>query len=82
MTESESNTMHQAVSNTVVEAIAEHRGDPPLELDSPLHAVIDCDALDQLYRHDTENPVTVSFAYEGLDIAVHPDTTVGIDTTP
>ena len=82
MTESGNTTTDQPVSNTVVEAIADHRGVPPLELDPPLHTVIDCDALDQLYRHDTATPVTVSFTYDGLDITVQPDGRVIINTDP
>ena len=63
----------RSVSTVVVEAVAESMGVSPLELDPPLHRVVDPDALDDLFRPSraaTESP-RVSFTYAGHEVTVH-----------
>lgn len=62
----------RSVSTVVVEAVAESMGVSPLELDPPLHRVVDPDALDDLFRSDgttTASP-RVSFTYAGHEVTV------------
>jgi hypothetical protein len=63
-------------SYRVVEAVAELTGTPPEKL-TPLYDVIDSDALDGLFDHDTHGtPIEdgyLQFRYEGCDVTVYAD---------
>ncbi|QLK27124.1 hypothetical protein HYG81_05825 [Natrinema zhouii] len=68
----------------VVQGVAAHEGIDPTELEPPLHAVIDTDALDTLFRpveNATEATAAVEFSYRGnhvrVDSAGHVDVTAG-----
>lgn len=60
-------------STRVVEAIAEAEGVDPVALDPPLNAVIDLDALDELFSPNSGVPRPsgrVEFEYDGYDVVV------------
>lgn len=62
------------VSTAVVEAVAEAEGVAPTEIDTPLHRVIDPEALNRLFgpaRASTGNDPQVSFTYTDYEITVH-----------
>ncbi|WP_135828644.1 HalOD1 output domain-containing protein [Halorussus halobius] len=63
---------HRNVSTVVVEAVAESMGVSPLELDPPLHRVVDPDALDDLFGPTgaATEPTRVSFTYAGHEVTV------------
>jgi len=64
----------EATSTAVVEAIAEHEGVDPADLELPLYQAIDPDALDALFSppEGDRDPVSgrISFVYDGYDIEV------------
>lgn len=72
------------LSTAVVEAIAEHEGVDPLDLERPLYEVIDPDALDSLFPDDGSVASTaagessVTFAYEGCEVEVTGDGAVAV----
>lgn len=71
------------ITEGVIEAIASHRGVDPLELTTPLHTVIDADALNGLYRRDTAGPSpTVAFFYEGERVIVDGPNEITIQEAP
>jgi len=62
------------VSMAVVEAVAEAKGVPPTEIDTPLHRAIDPEALNRLFgpeRASTDGGPHVSFTYTDYEITVH-----------
>lgn len=59
----------------VVEAVAEREGVAPIELDEPLHNVIDAEAIDRLFKQTSGKVV---FDYCGYEIAVVHDGQVEI----
>lgn len=69
-------------SMRIVQGIAAHEGTDPMDLEPPLHAVIDTDALDALFR-PAEDPsaatTSVEFTYRGKRVAV--DNAGGVDVT-
>lgn len=64
----------ELLSTAVIEAIAEHEGVPPTELDPPLFQTIDLDGLDSLFsgRADSTNGEVV-FDYDGSEVRVGAD---------
>ncbi|OVE83089.1 HalOD1 output domain-containing protein [Natronolimnobius baerhuensis] len=64
----------------VIERIAEADGVDPVDLDPPLHDVVDTDALDRLFdsSHQDSPPRrgSVSFRYREHDVTVHADSRV------
>jgi len=67
----------ESTSRAVVEAIAEHAGVDPADLELPLYEAVDPDALDALFSppEGTREPVSgrVSFVYDGYDVEVTSD---------
>lgn len=71
------------VSQTVVEAVAEAEGVPPVELKSPLYDVIDPDALDQVFAErltDGRMSGRVTFSYNGYEVTVCGDGYVSVES--
>lgn len=69
------------LSMEVIDAIAEHEGIEPVELDTPIYDVIDLDALDALTGNNPETTsIEVSFTYENYEVTVDNDR--DIDITP
>lgn len=64
----------ESTSTAVVEAIAEHAGVDPADLELPLYEAIDPDALDALFSppEGSRRPVSgrISFVYGGYDVEV------------
>lgn len=70
-----------SVTTAVVEAVAAYRDVDPASLEPPLHDVIDTDALETVFaptRRGSRSG-TVTFVYDGLEITVDANGTVGID---
>ncbi|MFB1065404.1 HalOD1 output domain-containing protein [Natrinema sp. H-ect4] len=69
-------------SMRVVQGVAAHEGTDPMDLEPPLHAVIDTDALDALFR-PAEDPnavaSSVEFTYRGKHVSV--DSAGRVDVT-
>lgn len=64
----------RAVSTAVVEAVAEAESVSPTEIDTPLHRVVDPEALNRLFRSERSSMdgcPRVSFTYTGYEITVH-----------
>ena len=62
-----------SVATSVVETVAAEEGVDPVDLDVPLYAVIDPDALDRLFRSapaGTGIDGRVTFTYVGYDVTV------------
>ncbi|WP_254546255.1 HalOD1 output domain-containing protein [Halomarina pelagica] len=68
-------------SVALVERIAELEGADPLELDPPLHDVVDSDALDDLCASSPAD-LAVSFEYRGYLVRVESDGTVDVRGEP
>ena len=58
------------ISLRVVRGVAAREGVDPLELEPPLHEVIDTDALDALFRSTDESATAVEFTYRGHRVCV------------
>ncbi|QCS41689.1 HalOD1 output domain-containing protein [Natrinema versiforme] len=54
----------------VVEGVAAHEGVDPVELEPPLHEVIDTDALDALFQSTGDSSATIEFTYRGKRVCV------------
>lgn len=69
----------ELLSTAVIEALAEHEGVPPTELDPPLFQSIDLDGLDSLFsdRPGSTNAEVV-FDYDGRTVTVGADGEVRI----
>ena len=62
-----------AVSLKVVEKVASREGTDPVELQPPLHTVIDSEALDALFRSTrsrSRTKGTIEFQYQGYTIRI------------
>ena len=69
-------------STRVVEAIAEAEGVDPVALDPPLNAVIDLDALDELFSPTSGVPRPsgrVEFEYDHYEVVVEGDGAVTVE---
>ncbi len=70
------------ISETVVEAVADAEGVPPLDLRPPLYRAVDLDALDKLFpppsleRGQPDGQVT--FEYRSYEVTVRADGTVSV----
>ncbi len=65
----------------VVQGVAAREGIDPIDLEPPLHAVVDTDALDALYRPADDGsrmPVAVEFSYRGYRIRIDDAGEIGI----
>lgn len=69
-----------SISLRVVEALAAATGTDPQEL-APLYHAVDPEALDQLFRSDSDADVRVEFEYHGSLVEVRSDGTVVVDGT-
>jgi hypothetical protein len=71
-------------TTAVIEAIAEHEGLDPLDLDQPLYEVIDTDALDSIIGEgkDGLSEVTVQFSYNGCRVHATSDGSVEVNPRP
>lgn len=71
----------EPVSVKVVREVADREGTDPTELRPPLHAVVDTDALDALFRSGegtTRTEGTVEFTYKGYPVTVDSSGTVTV----
>ena len=66
-------------SNRIVTQIAAAEGVEPIDLEPPLHDVVDPDALDRLIE-SARTDVSITFTYRGYRVRV--DGTGGVDVTP
>lgn len=66
-------TSDEHLSQAVVEAVADAEGVDPIELDVPLFAAVDPDALDALFREHDRSLAMVQFVYHGYRITVYGD---------
>lgn len=74
----------QNISNTIIETVADAEGVAPTELETRLYDVIEPEALNELFQHREDGPVTegvVSFTFHGYEVTVHSDSSVEIDRT-
>lgn len=69
-----------AASLAVVEEIATAKSASPAELTPPLYEVIDPEALNAVLRSSPGDDVTVTFEYQGLEVAVSDADTVSVET--
>jgi len=76
MTDSDPDVTGSSLSSLVVEAVARREGVEPTDLRDPLFAVIDPEALDNLFRDGTG---TVTFEYHGYRVVAESDGEVTID---
>lgn len=67
----------EAVTEAVIEAVADEEGVSPLQLE-PLATVIDPDALNALYSEDRRG-VKLEFAYHGYRVRVDADGRLALD---
>lgn len=70
------------VSVDVVEAVADHQGVCPTEVDFHLDEHVDSDALDALYRHARANDeASWSFEFDvaGVSVTVRSDGRIAVD---
>ena len=58
------------ISIRVVQGVAAHEDVDPVDLEPPLHEVIDTDALDALFRSPDGSSATVEFTYCGQHVRV------------
>lgn len=71
-----------STSTAVVEAIAAKEGVKEDRLTPPLFDVIDCDALDELYRgRDSSSYPTVTFTYNAYHIEVNGPDSIEVEET-
>lgn len=68
------------MTERIVEAVARHAEMDTLDLDVPLYDVIDPDALDALFAHDSAN-VSVEFSYLGYLVSVDENSDVTVRNT-
>lgn len=70
-----------SISVQVVEKIAETEGTDPIDLNPPLHSVIDAEALQHLFDSmpNESKPGRVSFEYNGYTVEVVADETVQVE---
>lgn len=64
-------TVEERASRTVIRAVASAENVDPIDLETPLHAAVDPDALDTLFRPGTD--CRVQFTYSGYEVTVHDD---------
>lgn len=64
------------VSMAVVEALAEAKGVPPVELDAPLYDVVDIEAIDELFAPDGDGRGRVVFTVDDYEVTVTADRSV------
>lgn len=72
-TMSSDRTRDEHVSQAIVEAVADAEDVDPTELEIPLYAAVDPDALDALFRPGNHGVVRMQFSYHGYRITVHGD---------
>lgn len=69
-------------TTTVIEAIAEHEGLDPLDLEQPLYEVVDPDALDSMIGDGEAghglSDITVQFSYNGCTVHASSDGSVEV----
>ncbi|SER78936.1 HalOD1 output domain-containing protein [Natrinema salaciae] len=68
------------ISIEVVRGVAAHEGVDPLDLEPPLHEVVDTDALEALVRSTRDSGVTVEFTYCGARVRI--DESGAVEVTP
>lgn len=86
MTSTEMPADSSSLSEHVIEAIANHVGVDPLELEVPLGEVIDPDALNSIFTSpfdERRHSGTLEFAYESYRVTVvsEPEASVSVDVT-
>lgn len=69
----------KSVSMAIVDDVAEKEGVHPLELEPPLQAVVDTDALTNLCDGESSKVIRVEFQYHGYEITVKSDGRVAVD---
>lgn len=73
-------------STAVIEAIADHEGQDPLDLELPLYEAIDTDALDAIIGADVaghrRSDIAVEFSYNGCRVHVSNDGSVEVSSSP
>lgn len=64
-----------SLSQAVIDAVAEHEGVEPTELEPPLYHAVDPEALDALFPETGRSGSTgrVRFSYDGRDVCVTSD---------
>lgn len=86
MRQRQEDTGRYSISERVIDRIADHRGVDPLDLETPLHEVVDPDALDTLFaptsRGSPRPTGRVTFPYEDCQVAVESDGTVHVTAAP
>lgn len=72
-------------STAVIEAIADHEGRDPMDLEQPLYEVIDPDALDALTGNGATGQapaeIAVEFTYNGCRVSVSNDGSVEVSSS-
>lgn len=71
-------------TTAVIEAIAEHEGVDPLELEQPLAEVVDTDAIDSIIGHgvagQASSDIAIQFFYNGCRVQVSNDGSVEVSS--
>ncbi|WP_276254533.1 HalOD1 output domain-containing protein [Halomontanus rarus] len=67
-----------SLSNVVLRAIDDHSDEALTRGDRTLYDQIDPDALDTLFREDGDAPVTLQFAFDGMNVSLWCEETVEI----
>lgn len=70
-----SSTNQRPLSEKVVDAVAEHEGVDPVDLDPRLYQVVDPDALDQLFSASqrTDADLEIAFTYSDSEVVARSD---------
>jgi hypothetical protein len=63
----------RSLSSSIVAAIAELRGLDPVEVEPPLHTVVDTDALDSLFARADSDDLFIVFSYADAEVTVWGD---------
>ncbi|WP_222917691.1 HalOD1 output domain-containing protein [Natrinema sp. SYSU A 869] len=69
------------ISIRVVQGVAAHEGVEPVDLEPPLHEVVDTDALNMLFRSTDDSNVSVEFTYRGTHVCIDDSGKIEITAT-
>ncbi len=70
------------LSGAVLDAVADAKGVDPTELNPPLSAVVNADALDDLFVDTGGEAGRIVFEYSGCEVTVESDRTVEVRRRP
>lgn len=74
-------TQERSLTEAVLDAIEECKGEDLVRTDFVLYEDIDSDALDSLFRHDAQPRTTVTFDTDGVEVELWGDGGIEIRVT-